>query len=171
MRPAYGIAVLTLVAGLLAAPLSAQVAPATRDSPGKNSQSDGARSRTAACRVEGVWELVSITSGGQEEPLRGYRQRKIVSRGHYMWVGADAKRDTITLRTSTDSLRAFRVAGGTGAYRVDGNTYTEQLEIFVDPTIEGRPFSATCRTEGDRWYHSFMSDSTRPTVEVWRRIR
>jgi hypothetical protein len=121
--------------------------------------------------VEGVWELESVSDGGRARALNGYRQRKILSQGHYMWLGADAKRDTIALRTLTDSLRASRVEGGTGTYSLSGNTYTEQLTIFVVPTMEGQAFPATCRTEGDRWYHTFPPDSTQQTVEVWRRIR
>ena len=114
--------------------------------------------------------------------MKGYRQMKIVSRGHFMWLGADAKRDTITRRTPADSLRATETAGGAGTYTLNGNTYTEHLTIFVEPTMEGQEFPATCRTEGDRWYHTYPpaatavqaasnASQTPPTVEVWRRIR
>lgn len=158
MRPAYGIVALAFVA-LLPASLAAQAArPA-------------ASPRAAACNIVGVWELVSVTTDGRPDSLGGYRQRKIVGQGHYMWVGVEGSRDTLPLRTLADTLRAFRAAGGTGTYRLAGNSYTEQLELFVDPTMQGRPFPATCRTEGDRWYHTFPADSARQTVEVWRRIR
>jgi hypothetical protein len=122
--------------------------------------------------VEGVWELVSTTTAaGQDQPLNGYRQRKMLSRGHFMWLGADAKRDTIGLRTLTDSLRTYQMSGGTGTYALAGNTYTEHLDLFVVPTMEGQSFPALCRTAGNRWYHSYPPDSARKTVEEWRRIR
>ncbi|MGZ8377679.1 MAG: hypothetical protein ACXW0Z_10620 [Gemmatirosa sp.] len=178
MRPAHALAVLTFAACLLPVRLCGQGAPSTGGAPVVSMRQAPTNARPAACQVEGVWELVSATDGGQERPLRGYRQRKIVSRGHFMWLGADARRDTITLRTSSDSLRAAQVFGGAGTYTLEGNTYTERLELFFDATGEGRTLPATCRTVGDRWYHSFPvadGDAARsgmpPAVEVWRRLR
>ena len=161
MRPAHGIAALTFAACLLPAPLRAQAKPGA-----------------PACRVEGVWELVSTTYNGQEMPRPGYSQRKVVARGHFMWLGEDAGRDTIPLRTASDSLRAFRVAGGAGTYTLAGNVYTERLEYFYDGRLVGHSVQATCRTEGDRWYHSFTpptmstagSEPSARLEEVWRRI-
>jgi hypothetical protein len=177
MRPACGIAAFALVACLLPAPVRAQVPTTTPGSqPGTPKPPAAARPRPAAtCQVEGVWGLVSVTEDGQEQPHRGYRQRKIVARGHFMWIGVDARRDTITIRTTSDSLRARQVSGGTGTYSLAGNTYTEHLDYFFLPRMEGQDFPATCRTEGDRWFHTYPMDansgSKRMKVEVWRRIR
>ena len=147
---------------------------------------DGGGARQAAtagtgsgtgCPVRGVWELVSMSANGMDQPLGGYRQRKVVTERHYMWIGHAARRDTLPLRTELDSLRAFQMGGGAGTYTTSGDTYTEQLDYFYIPSWVGRSFRATCRVEGDRWYHSFMSpnDPTAPgpfhrIVEVWRRV-
>lgn len=131
-----------------------------------------------ACRIEGTWELVSVTVDGKEEPLAGYQQRKVVGGGRFMWLGQAARRDTLPMRTAFDSLRATSMAGGAGTFTLLGNTYTEKLEYFVDPSLLGRSMRATCRTEGDRWIHSFTvpidtlaSKAPRQqVVEVWRRL-
>lgn len=169
MRPALGIAALALVTCLPLTRARAQVRTATAPA-----------AKTATCQIEGVWGLVSVTEDGQDRPLRGFRERKIVARGHFMWLGSDARRDTIPLRTAADSLRARQVSGGTGTYSLAGNTYTEHLDYFVLPNLEGTDFPATCRTEGDRWYHSYpmnaasgmaTSGPQRMKTEAWRRIR
>jgi hypothetical protein len=171
MRHIRQIAKLAFVACFLPASAIAQRSAAGTKQE-KAAQTGGAKSRAKSCDVEGVWELVSTTTAaGQNQPLNGYRQRKMLSRGHFMWLGANAKRDTIGLHTPSDSLRAYQVSGGTGTYALTGTTYTEHLDIFVVPTMEGQSFPAICRTAGDRWYHSYPPDSARKTVEVWRRTR
>jgi hypothetical protein len=169
MRSVRELFFVAVVATALPVLLHAQVAPAGPGKPARSTPAGAAR--TATCQVEGVWELVSITRRDVEQRLKGYRQQKMVARGHFMWLGADSLRDTISLRGPADSLRAFRVSGGAGTYTVKGNSYTEQLDIFVDPKMQGQPFAATCRMLGDLWYHSYPPDSARKTVEVWRRIR
>ena len=187
MRSALGIAALAAAVCLVPARLAGQGAPAGGGSspgagPGGGAQPGaraGAAQSASACRVEGVWELVSASDNGQPRSLHGYRQRKVVAHGHFMWLGEPARRDTIQLRTRLDSLRAMQVMGGAGTYTLAGDTYIERLEYFYDPTMEGQRFPALCRTEGDRWYHTFppptglQSSTNQPsqTVEVWRRIR
>jgi hypothetical protein len=173
MRPVHGIVVLAFVACLAPARGGAQAKPATSPPAGKAKPTQTAAKKPAAssaCRVEGVWDLVSVTDSGKARDLAGYRQRKIVGMGHFMWIGADPKRDTIGLHTLTDSLRYSRVQGGYGTYALNGNKYTEHLDIFMIPTMEGQAFPATCRTEGDRWYHSYPPDSAKQTVELWKRV-
>jgi hypothetical protein len=70
----------------------------------------------AACQVEGVWEQVSVTFDGREMGPVPRPPRKIVARGHWIWIGADARRDTLPLRTAADSLRATQIFGGAGTY-------------------------------------------------------
>jgi len=135
----------------------------------------GEKARTAApkkdpaCRVQGVWQLESANWGGNQSPMTGTRERKILTKDHFMFISADAKRDTITLRTGADSLRAQQIIGGTGTYTVKGNTYTEHLELFFMPNWEGRDVPAKCETAGDTWTHTWKYDTT-TVVEVWRRI-
>jgi hypothetical protein len=133
----------------------------------------------AGCRVQGVWELEGVTINGKDQPLNGLRQIKIVTQRHFMWLGQAPHRDTLPLKTETDSLRRYYIGGGAGTYSVTGNKYVEQIEVFNDPNFLGKPWNATCRVEGDRWYHSFAfpqdsagvpKDSIAHIVETWRKI-
>jgi hypothetical protein len=128
--------------------------------------------------VEGTWDLVSVTVDGKPMPLGGHQQRKVVGGGRFMWLGQAARRDTLPMRTALDTLRATSIAGGAGTFTLAGDTYTERLEYFSDPSLLGQSLRATCRTEGDRWHHAFMvpwgaASSTTPrqrVEEVWRRL-
>src|SRR4051794_3455079 len=115
----------------------------------------------------------------QDQPLNGNRQIKIVTQHHFMWVGQAPRRDTPPLKTEADTLRRNSIDGGAGTYSATGNRYVEQVEVFNDPNYLGKPWSSTCRVQGDRWYHSwsFPQDSTgvprdsiAHVVEVWRRV-
>ncbi len=134
---------------------------------------------TAGCRVQGVWELESTSNNGKDQPLNGHRQIKIVTQHHFMWIGQDPRRDTLPLRTQADTLRRYSLDGGAGTYSATGNSYIEQIEVFNDPTYLGKPWNATCRVQGDRWYHSWSfpldttgvpRDSIAHVVEVWRKV-
>ena len=138
----------------------------------------GARPSTAGCNVRGVWELVSVTTDGKEQLVNGWKQMKLVTDRHWAWVNEGLRRDTLPLKTEIDTLRAYIIGGGAGTYTASGNRYVEQIDFFNDPSWIGKPWTATCRIEGDRWYHSFTdpNDSTKATgpvrhiTELWRRI-
>jgi len=173
MTPYRWTAALALACSCLpAAPLFAQRSPAA-----------GATARAAprppTCRVDGTWELASVSVDGKERALSGYQQRKILTGGHFMWLGQAARRDTILRRTVADSLRATTVLGGSGSYTVSGSAYTERLDYFYDPNGIGQTVPATCRVDGEYWYHSFTTpfdslsvpaDKRQHIVEVWRRV-
>lgn len=172
MAPIHRTAATVLAAScLLPAAVGAQVSPARRPSA---ATSPAAQS---PCRVEGVWELVSVSVDGKARALSGYQQRKMLANGRFMWLGQSARRDTIALRTVADTLRAQQVLGGSGTYSVRPGTYTERLDYFYDPRGIGQTVPATCRVEGDWWTHSFTVpfDTTsggtiQRIVEVWRRV-
>lgn len=132
----------------------------------------------AGCQVRGVWELVSVSQNGKDQPLAGSRAMKVLADRHFMFVGQAAKRDTLPLKTAMDTLRAYQISGGAGTYTTSGTTYIEHLDLFVIPSWIGTSFRATCRIEGDLWYHSFTdpNDTTvgpgpyQHFVEVWRRL-
>ena len=133
----------------------------------------------AACPVRGVWELISVSNNGKDQPRNGARQVKIVTQRYWMWVGADARRDTLPLKTEADTLRRYLIGGGAGTYTASGNSYVENIEIFNDPAWLGKPWKATCRVEGNTWFHSFLfpqdstgvsRDSITHVVEVWRKL-
>ena len=132
----------------------------------------------AGCQVRGVWELVSVSQNGKDQPLAGYRTMKVLTDRHFMFVGQAARRDTLPLKSATDTLRAYQISGGAGTYSTSGTTYIEHLDLFVIPSWVGTAFKATCRIEGGLWYHSFTdpNDTTagpgpyQHFIEVWRRL-
>ena len=137
------------------------------------------RSHQAACPVRGVWELMSVSSNGKDQPLNGLKQLKIVTQRYWMWVGADAKRDTLPLKSEADSVRRFLIGGGAGTYTATGNSYVEHIEVFNDPTWIGKSWKATCHMAGRLWHHSFpfpqdstgvARDSIAHFVETWRKV-
>jgi hypothetical protein len=130
-----------------------------------------------ACKLEGVWQLVSGKSDGQPYPASA-REMKIITKGHFMFVSEET-RGVTELKTAADSLQAYRTMGsGGGTYKVQGATYTETLDFFSDPAYLGRSIPFTCRTEGDRFYQTglfpvFLSGKKVRDIkleEVWRRI-
>lgn len=131
-----------------------------------------------ACALRGVWELVSRSVDGKDQPLAGFRERKVVTARHYMWMAHAGKRDTLPFKTEMDRLRALQIAGGAGTYTSSGNTYIEHIELYDYAPEIGTSFKATCRVEGDRWYHIFTipndtSAASGPIthfVQVYRRI-
>ena len=131
---------------------------------------------SATCNIQGVWDLVNVTVGDRKEPVAGWKQRKVVTARHFMWVAQAERRDTLPLRTALDSMRVGMVGAGAGSYTLNDSTYTETIEFFNDPAFIGKPWPATCRTVGDRWYHSFTQpartgpDSGARVVEEWRRV-
>lgn len=120
------------------------------------------------CQVEGVWTMVSMTFKGKPVPVTG-KQRKIVTKRHYMWLEMDNRRDTIPLKTALDTARHYAMSGGSGRYSVSGHTYTEQLEYFPDPELLGKTLKASCRVEANRWYHTYANYDLFPTGGFARR--
>ncbi|HEU4995259.1 MAG TPA: hypothetical protein VFT29_10565 [Gemmatimonadaceae bacterium] len=175
MSPVRRLSALVLVAsgftvlGFRAVP---QIASSPQvDAPGESGASTG-------CQVRGVWELAASIVDGKDRPLAGYKQRKLVTERYWMWLGMQARRDTLPLKTQADSLRLYLLGGGGGTYTTSGSTYVEHIDIENDPSWVGTSFTATCRVEGDRWYHSFtIPNDTSKTkeqihrlTEVWRRV-
>ena len=128
----------------------------------------------ASCSVVGTWELTGVTVDGKAQPATG-QQRKIVTGRHFMWLWQADRRDTLPLKTRADSLLVYRVAGGSGTYTLDGDSYVEHIDYFVDPAYLGKDWKATCRTENDHWVHSYTqagAAGAKPSavVEDWRRL-
>src|SRR5256714_11824675 len=67
-----------------------------------------------ACRVQGVWERVSTRQAGKTTAFTGARQLKVVTKRNYMWLEAETRRDTLPLRTVSDSARYYGMSGGAG---------------------------------------------------------
>jgi len=123
-------------------------------------------SAQTACRLEGVWQLISGKADGQPYP-GSTRSLKIITKGHFAVLSEEA-RGVQELKTAADSLQAFRTMGaGAGTYTLQGTTYTETLDYFADPAYAGRSVSFTCRTEGDR----FFQTGAFPVFEKGKKVR
>ena len=133
-----------------------------------------------ACRVQGVWDMVATVQAGKRTEVTGFRQRKIVTKKNWMWLAGANRRDTLPLKTPLDTANAYSLGGGFGTYDVSDHHYTEHLDLFVDPRYQGKSLVATCRVEGNQWFHTFllsdiaigpitpaMKDSV---TEIWRRV-
>ena len=174
MLPAHRLSALMVTASGLAL-LGAPSSPRNSD---RGTRASNASRPEAACQVRGVWDLVSVSQDGKDQPLAGYREMKVLTARRFMWIGHAAKRDTLPLKTELDTLRAYQISGGAGTYTTSGATYIEHLDLFMIPSWIGTSFKATCRIEGGRWYHSWTlpNDTTgapgpyQHIVEVWRRV-
>ena len=89
-----------------------------------------------------------------------------------MWLWQANRRDTLPLKTPADSLLYYRVAGGSGTYTLNGDSYVEHIDYFVDPAYVGKDWKAMCRTDKEHWVHSYTQPGTTPAavVESWRRL-
>ena len=128
----------------------------------------------ANCRVIGTWELTGITVDGKAVATPG-QQRKIVTADHFMWINQATRRDTLPLKTRADSLVYSSVGGGSGTYRLQGNSYVEHIDYFNDPAYLGKDWKATCRTDKNHWVHSYTlpgaaGAAPQAVVENWRRV-
>jgi len=134
-----------------------------------------------ACAVQGVWDLVASVQAGKRTEVTGFRQRKIVTKKNWMWLEAASRRDTLPLKTPLDTANYYAMSGGFGTYDVSEHRYTEHMDLFVAPILQGKSLVASCRTEGNQWFHTFLaSDLNSPggptstskdsVSEVWRRV-
>jgi hypothetical protein len=161
-----------LLAATMLLGISGSVIAATRDLHG---------SAPPACRVQGVWDLTASLQAGKRTEFTGAQQRKIVTKKNWMWLVGATRRDTLPLRTALDTANYFSVAGGFGTYDVSANHYTEHIDVFVDPKLQGKRLVASCRVQGNQWFHTFLASdlATQPAAtpasrdsvtEIWRRV-
>jgi hypothetical protein len=134
-----------------------------------------------ACRVQGVWDMVARVQAGKRTEFTGAQQRKIVTKKNWMWLEAATRRDTLPLKTPLDTANYSSIGGGFGTYDVSGHHYTEHIDVFVAPRLQGKSLTATCRIDGNQWFHTFLASdlSTGPSAtpaskdsvtEIWRRV-
>lgn len=105
-------------------------------------------------RIVGTWEHVSAD-------MSGYRQIKMVTGSHFMWV---------TYERQTGML----VASAGGECFFDGKTYIERLDFGSEPfllDLIGKDQVFTARLEGGEWYHSGTLTDGTEVREVWNRLQ
>src|SRR5256885_17239472 len=96
----------------------------------------------ASCQVRGVWELVSVSQNGKDQPLAGYRGMKVLTDRHFMFVGHAAKRDTLPLKSEMDTLRAYQMSGGGGAHPPHRPNNIKTKNHFLSSSLIWAPFRA-----------------------------
>jgi len=94
---------------------------------------------------------------------------------------ATQNRHEETLETALDTANYYSINGGAGTYDVSDHRYTEHIEFFVDPKLQGKSLTASCRIVGNQWFHTFLASdlSTGPSAtpmsrdsvtEIFRRV-
>jgi hypothetical protein len=108
-------------------------------------------------KIEGVWRMVSGKVDGKEMLTASATQVKYITAMHWIFINQDkAKTIAALAKKSEDPLKAYQEAfsAGAGIYKLAGNTYTETVEQFGDPTYIGMSVSFTVKVEGNRFYQS-----------------
>ena len=107
--------------------------------------------------IEGVWQALSQKMDGKETLTAG-KDVKYITAKHWIWVYQDKGKclSLLAKKTQRDSIAAYYDAFGAGAgtYKLVGNTYTETIEYFSDPSYVGLSISFTVKVEGDKLYQS-----------------
>lgn len=134
-----------------------------------------------ACKVQGVWEMIASIQAGKRAEFTGVTERKLVTRKHWMWLSAATRRDTLPLKTALDTANYYGINGGYGTYDVSGHRYTEHIDVFVAPALQGKSLTASCRIEGKQWFHTYLASDLGPQpapasaskdsiTEIWKRV-
>jgi hypothetical protein len=119
--------------------------------------------------IEGTWELVSAKWTSPDTtsffPITDHdRQIKMISRSHFVWISQD---------TSRKDVYGF----GGGKYTLDGDKYTEHIEMFLSPEWIGKSVTFKMKVEGDTLIQSGkmplkklgLADYDLETYEVYKR--
>ena len=120
--------------------------------------------------IEGTWEMISGKLSTPDTtylfPITDHDQQiKMISRTHFVWISQD---------TSRKDVYGF----GGGKYTLDGDKYTEHIEIFYDPIWIGKSITFTMKVEGDTLIQSGttalkklgLADYDMETYEVYKRL-
>ena len=95
--------------------------------------------------LEGTWELVSATSTEKDSTYSTFNSKvkmiKIINQSHFAFMSH-------SISGPEDSTKAPFTAGG-GKYTLNNNTYTENLEYFIDPQWENHKFEFEVKIEND----------------------
>jgi len=107
--------------------------------------------------IEGVWRMISGKEDGKDRLTSG-TDIKYITAKHWIWIYQDKAKtiSALSKKNEGDPLKAFTDAfgAGSGSYSLKGNTYTETVEHFVDPSYIGLSVSFTVKVEGNRLYQS-----------------
>ena len=115
----------------------------------------------AGTPLDGAWSLVSATFSGPDRTPSTVtppqlRSLKVLNDGRFAFV--TVREDGTVVRSSA------------GRYTVNGNTYSETIELSNSPGDVGKTFTFEFQLDGDDWRHRGGLQDRR-FDEVWRRVR
>lgn len=107
--------------------------------------------------IEGVWQAMSQKMDGKDVLMSG-KDMKVITAKHFVFIYQDKGKclSLLAKKTQRDSIAAYfdMFGAGGGTYKLAGNTYTETIDYFSDPSYVGLSISFTVKVEGDKLYQS-----------------
>ncbi|AOY01155.1 hypothetical protein [Jeongeupia sp. USM3] len=106
----------------------------------------------------GTWELVSgeCMEGDKLHVYdAGLTSRKVINATHFSFIS---------------SQNGAFWAAGSGAYRVEGDLYTETPDIGSYVNGQVRDYVFRHRVDGDEWRNERWENGVRAELEIWRRV-
>jgi hypothetical protein len=99
-----------------------------------------ANSASSSNQIVGTWKLESADYSGQPKAT-GITQIKMISKNRYLWLQYDPAKNKTQ-------------AAGTGSYMLNGNSYTEHVDLLDVNSSQGNPYvgkdlTFTIKVEGD----------------------
>jgi len=127
--------------------------------------------------LEGAWEFVSGRTTTPDTTFEythdDWNEIKVLTKSHWVFVGQEPNRPKFTEGgTDAELLAAAETfnAGG-GKYTLEGDTYTEHIEYFLNPNAVNVSIPFKYQLEDDQWTISGTWPETNTELyEVWRRI-
>lgn len=99
-----------------------------------------------------------LTEDGWKDVLMSGKDRKLITSKHFVFIYQDVTKclSLLANKTQRDSIAAYydQFGAGGGTYKLAGNTYTETIEYFSDPSYVGLSISFTVKVEGEKLYQS-----------------
>lgn len=111
--------------------------------------------------IEGTWELVSAKQTIGDSTLfeissKDRQMIKIITKRHFAFLGQPFNRSKFTeMGSDAEMLLAARTFGaGGGTYTLDGDTYTEHIQFFLQPNLIGMSIPFKVKIENDQLIQS-----------------
>jgi len=135
--------------------------------------------------IEGTWELVSTkhTIGDStlfEGSQKDIRMIKIITKTHFAFLNQNVDRPKFTqMGNDAETLLAARTFGaGGGTYKLDGDTYTENIQFMLTPNFVGLSIPFKVKIENNQLIQtgvlpiksSGLGDQDVELYEVYKRI-
>jgi hypothetical protein len=117
---------------------------------------------TEATELDGVWELVNISSiTGSDTTVFPNKQFKIYKGGHFMWIH----------RYPTDpAAQKFNTGYGYGKFIMNKNTLTETITVSNYPDLIETPITVNYKLNGTNALSLILDDGNSTTTETYRRL-